>query len=326
MKKNFLAILFALIGISAYAQQQPIFTQSMQNTMLINPAAMGVKQFLDAKVGYRKQWADIPNSPSSFYATLQTPLGYNYSKAHLSTGGFFMTDMAGNIRQTTVQVVGAYHLLISNQKQKSMLLSFGLAPGMTNYSIDQSNVVVQNNNDPIANAAFSRTKFALDFGVRLSGRRGSSEVYFVGLSANLPRNYESQFNGQMNRIASNITLSGGIALAVPNLRNVAFVPSFILRRNTFGTQIDLNGTLKVANKFWAGVNYRHNQAIGFLLGGFFTENLNATISYEMPNGNQIGKLATRALGTSIYEISIGFRRPNGKGSRWSINDLPNVDN
>ncbi len=327
MRSIFL-LLLVFVGYYAHAQQQPVFTQSIQNTMLINPAATGVKQFLDAKVGYRRQWMEIPYAPSSFYATMQSPIGSsNYTKSHLSGGTILINDMSGNIRQTTFKVVPAYHFLVSNKKNKSMRVSAGLGLGFTNYGIDGSQVIVQNTNDPIAYAIFTRPQFAFDMGVRLSSQKGSSEVYFVGLAFSNSQKHEVLYSGRFNQILSTITLSSGLAFAVPNLPRCAVVVSSIIRYNKVALQPEATVLFRKESKFWAGTSYRYiDGAVGFQFGGFFSENLNATLSCEIPSGNRIGKLNTKFLGTTTYELSVGLRIPNGRGRKWSKEDMPNVDN
>src|SRR5688572_30947797 len=76
MKYLFILALFGFLlpGIGK-AQQVYQFSQYMQNHYILNTASGGQHDYLDLNTSYRKQWAGIKNSPTTFYVSANMPIG-----------------------------------------------------------------------------------------------------------------------------------------------------------------------------------------------------------------------------------------------------------
>src|SRR6266567_3464039 len=75
MKKHILTFLFYLIGVSAFAQQDAIYSQYMQNPFILNPGCAGTREVLNASFIARSQWISIKGAPNTQTLSLSTPLG-----------------------------------------------------------------------------------------------------------------------------------------------------------------------------------------------------------------------------------------------------------
>ena len=64
MKKLCSIIIMFILSDYLFAQQAPMTTQYMFNTLLINPAYAGSKPFTSATMMVRKQWAGFKGSPT----------------------------------------------------------------------------------------------------------------------------------------------------------------------------------------------------------------------------------------------------------------------
>ena len=73
---NTLKKIIVLLGFTVsttFAQQITQFTQYTKNKFIINPAASGLNNKINATMGYRNQWTNLKNSPSAYY------IGANYN-------------------------------------------------------------------------------------------------------------------------------------------------------------------------------------------------------------------------------------------------------
>ena len=74
--KRFVLILILLITIKiSVAQQEPMYTQYLFNTQVINPAYTGAWENLGFIVLGRHQWVDMPGAPRTYTFAMHTPVG-----------------------------------------------------------------------------------------------------------------------------------------------------------------------------------------------------------------------------------------------------------
>src|ERR1700760_3326206 len=138
MKKLLLILCVSLLMLQlAEAQQKPQYTQYVFDNMLLNPAVTGIENYIDLKAGYRAQWTGLQGAPVTSYLTVSSPIGQNFiqgdassmpggggdnpagrlftqnylaSEPHHGIGFTIVSDKAGPITQTNVDINYAYHL------------------------------------------------------------------------------------------------------------------------------------------------------------------------------------------------------------------------
>jgi type IX secretion system PorP/SprF family membrane protein len=171
MKK---AIFFALAICGSFVvkgQENPRSTQYIFNSILFNPAVAGIENYIDLKVGYRKQWAGLADAPTTQYVSIHAPIGDNYVRSsinsfsqegynpmsrsfvntytsaepHHGIGLYALTDKAGRIRNTSLNLAYAYHLGLSNV----LNLAVGASGGMSSINIDVDNIIAEQIDDPL---------------------------------------------------------------------------------------------------------------------------------------------------------------------------------
>lgn len=113
------ALLFA--GSNASAQQEPVYSQYMNNLMSVNPAYTGVRGVGSATMISRKQWAGIDGSPMTSSLTLALP----FDSLNIGAGFDFLYDNTGPATTTALFLDYAYHIKASSNTK----LSFGLKGG-----------------------------------------------------------------------------------------------------------------------------------------------------------------------------------------------------
>ncbi len=109
----------------------PVYSQYLQNGLVINPAYAGSRGSLSAFLSYRMQWMGISGSPVFQSISLSTPM--KSDKVALGLLAQFM--QFGYTRSTSIYATYAYRIKLGSGK-----LSFGLKAGA-----DMSNTVYPDN-------------------------------------------------------------------------------------------------------------------------------------------------------------------------------------
>src|SRR5690606_1533300 len=109
-----------LLGIStaALAQQEPQFTQYMDNQLYINPAYAGSRGTLNIGGVHRQQWAGFKGAPMTQSLFVHSPLTYK----SVGLGGSVINDRIGPLNQTWINVDASYSLRFEGDAR----LSFGV--------------------------------------------------------------------------------------------------------------------------------------------------------------------------------------------------------
>lgn len=116
-KSRIIPVLFlSLLCFESSAQQDPMFTHYMYNTLSINPAYAGSRDALTITALHRSQWLDFEGAPSTQTLTLHSPI----SVKHMGLGLSASNDRIGPINNTLVSGSFAYRMQL-NEKSKLAL-------------------------------------------------------------------------------------------------------------------------------------------------------------------------------------------------------------
>lgn len=121
------ALCLVFVTEIARAQQEPMFTQYVYNTQLINPAYVGYKEALSITAHHRSQWVGFKGAPSTSTVSLYSPL----KKNQLAVGAVLSHDKIGPSSETSLQGDVAYRLRLSNRAT----LSFGAKVSVGLYQV-----------------------------------------------------------------------------------------------------------------------------------------------------------------------------------------------
>jgi len=278
-----LNILFLLIVVSvfaSYSQQQPLYSQYMLNTYLVNPAVAGAEGLTALNLTAREQWLGYKDAPSTYALSAQTRIlktsFRNRSRliktrvrkrkpsGRVGLGAFIYNDENGRIRRTGMQGTYAYHIYM-----RDMQLSFGASVSMYQFrvNITPSDLYDPTMNDPLVLAGKLNQKISPDANV---GVLLSTEKYYAGLSATSLFQSSIQFGtGNSNnayRILRQYYLIGGYRIE-PYRSAFAFEPSILLTMTErLSTSIDLNVKAYYKQDYWAGVSFRSVGAMVLMFG------------------------------------------------------------
>ena len=299
-RRILLVLLFgSIIAAKTYAQQDPMYTQYMNNILSVNPAYASIGTSLELIAISRNQWIGVTGAPVTQAFSAQLPL----KNLNAGVGLTFLSDKIGPVNQTAAYFDYAFKVRIDYRSY----LSFGLKGGVNFYSTDYSMLDVNNPGDPILTNDVTR-KFLPNFGL---GIFFYNRKLFFGLS--LPKLLDNQINdvGYSTQYSSKeIRHVFGIAGYVFDLnREVKFKPYTMIKfvPNT-PVSIDLSAHFLFYERLWIGANWRVGDAVGAIAQVYVTKQFKVGYAYDVTTTdlNSFNK-GTHEIMIS-YAINIGRRK------------------
>ena len=321
MKFFYALSLLACLCFSGYGQEIPRSTQYIFNNILLNPALAGIDNYTDLKIGLRKQWSGLEGAPSTQYLSLSTAIGedfvrsnvnsfagngenpmsrsyvnnYMAAEPHHGIGLVAMTDKAGLVRQTNVNVTYAYHLGLTNEVN----LSLGISGGFKSINVDVPGIIADESGDPLFSADYNN-KIRPDLG---AGVWLYSPRFFAGVSAKqLIGSKSSIVNDKIKTDAYQAaTFYGTAGYKIFLDEDIAMIPSALITywANSPAT-FDANLKFAYKDKFWVGTSFRNNDSFSLLAGFNIASLVNLSYSYD------VNTSGLRSVNNGTHEIVLGI--------------------
>lgn len=263
---------------SIEAQQDPMFTHYMFNTLMVNAGYAGSRDALTVTALHRSQWVDFRGAPIIQTLTLHSPLKNN----HFALGMSLMNDKIGSTNKTSVYGNFAYRLNLTKESK----LALGVSGGVNVYQANLSTLDLDQPNDPSFQNNINN-KITPNFGF---GAYYSRERFYAGLS--IPKVIENKNEGSTTVLPiSERRHYYFIAGALFNLtNNLAFKPTtFVKLSQAVPIQCDVTAGFIINKKATLGLMYRTGDAFGALLGYQVTDMLYLGYSYDWSYGLQTFK-------------------------------------
>ncbi len=288
-------IILAGLGLfcvtESLAQQDPMFTQYMENLSIINPAYAGSKELLNIMVVSRNQWVSMPDAPVTNSFLMNSPI----KESNMGLGFSVLSDKVGPVKQTGFYADYAYRLYFSNQR----VLSLGMKGGVNFYDASLTNLSTNDPNDPVFANDINRN-FLPNLGV---GAFFYSSRYYVGLS--LPKLIENEINKNevsiqnVSKEEMHVFFMSGYVFDVNRI--VKFKPSILAKYvKNAPVSLDLGATFLFYDRLWLGGIYRVGDSFGGLFQLQITDQIKIGYSYDLPI-NQLG-----AYNNGTHEVMVSF--------------------
>lgn len=290
------------ISLGSMAQQDPLFTQYMFNTLSINPAYAGSADMLSATAIYRKQWVNFDGAPTTQTVTLHSPL----RNESISIGGTVVNDSHGPVDQLGIYADISYRIFLGQSK-----LAFGLKGGINLFQANLLDLSPLEADDPaFANNITNKTMPNFGFGMMWY-----SERYMVGISA--PKLLSNKLidgdlpDFQDNKERQHFFLIAGYVWDInPYLK---FKPTILLKGvDGAPPGVDLTANFLLYDKFWIGGMYRWEDAVGALLQYEINNKFKVGYSYDFTLSD-IGDYSSGSheimLGFDLYKPITGDKSP-----------------
>jgi len=277
MKKLIYSLILVLTGICVFGQQQSQYTQYVFNKSNINPSYVGNSDALCIFGTARQQWigfkdeSDATVGPRDFLVNVEMPLFNIKSGIGISVE----SDKLGPENNLSVRLNYAFHQSINTNHR----ISYGLGFELLNRTIDYSNLFYFDNGDPllISNQKEGALFMDLNFGLNYS----LNDNFYVGISGKRLLGFSNDIGGvEFNNIRQFFFTSGYDFVLNSNKKQKLVLSTGILAKTTFKiSQIEAHAIVKYRNKYWAGLNYRLDDAIG-IMAGVYINDLAIGVSYD----------------------------------------------
>lgn len=322
MKKLAQIIAFFLLVTPAMAQQRPQYSQYIFNNFLLNPALSGIESYTDLRMGMRKQWVGIEGAPTTYYISGHTSFGmsdhnapqskfskqmkvssrsttkYHKSRPHHGFGAMAQADQTGPLKTSNVALTYAYHHPLTRRVN----MSVGMSAGALQNRLDPNMLHLVNENDPsLQLGRMANTKFDMAVGTWIY-----SDFFYVGASATqiFPDKKTVNNDGYATfDMQPHFFLTGGYRIRVRY--DLTVEPSVMIKMaQPSPIAVDMNFKATYADRFWAGVSYRHKDAVAALAGLNVNYLLDVGYSYDLTTS------ALNNVSSGSHEIILGFKLRN----------------
>jgi type IX secretion system PorP/SprF family membrane protein len=285
MKK--LLTLFAFFcSVPLMAQQDPLYSQYINNLLLINPAYSGSTTDLNMSAMYRKQWVGFDGSPSTFNANGHIALSNN----RMGAGLIVLQDKIGSDKTSEITFTYGYHLPLNNK----ITLSFGLQGGAINYYSDYSDLKINPADSKFSNQSVWKPNLG-------TGLILKSEKFLLSLS--VPKLLKA--SSTVEQLSTSLYNQHAYIMGayVFQLSYRIKVKPWILARMVSGApaSFDYGASLKVDDSYSLGLFTRNFDTYGTFAQINLGDNLRFAYVFELPTKNSVGTQFT------THELTLGVR-------------------
>lgn len=236
------------------AQQDPLYTQYMDNLLVINPGFAGSKNIGNALVVARSQWVSFDGAPATRSFSYNTPI----EQKNIGIGFSLMSDKIGPLKQTGAYVDYSYFLQLSSDFR----LGMGLKAGVSFFRANLTDLITITPDPIFDNDIYEN--FLPNVGV---GFYLSSEDTYFGLS--VPRLIENRITRQevsteyVNKQQMHLYFVGGHTFDLNEEFQLKTSGMMKWVKNA-PFSFDVNALVGFKEKFWLGAMYRLNAAYGVI--------------------------------------------------------------
>lgn len=268
IKNIWILIIVLSLQMDLIAQQLPQFSQYMYNTISINPAYAGSREFMVINILNRNQWVGINGGPITQTFSAHTSL----PKTKFGIGLSIINDQLGYEKMTYAYADISYTINLNYFEDYK--LAFGLKVGASKYDIDSDL-----RNDPL----YSDDQFLNTINYKWYPNIGAG-IYFRGedfyLGISTPKLFSYiQNNEYVYIVRVSYFLNGGYLIDVN--KHLKFKSTFLVKyTNGAPLSFDISSLFYFNKKLWLGASYRFSDSFGFIANFKINENLSLGYSFD----------------------------------------------
>lgn len=275
----------------------PVYSQYLQNGLVINPAYAGTREVLSTFISYRMQWMGTKGSPLLQSISMHSPM--KNEKVALGLTAQFM--QYGVTKSTSIYADYAYHIRLRTGK-----LSFGLKAGADLSNTDYTGLTLIDSNDPV----FKTNDRALVLPNVGAGVYYSNERLYAGLAVPAFLSYKRSDSGATVPYHSfgqyELLFSAGALMEITS--GLKFKPSVLvdysLENTSRLTQLDINGNFIFSDILWAGASWRVSEKVAVgIVQVQLNNQLMLGLSYDYP----LGMMNSYSKGSTEFVLRYEFR-------------------
>lgn len=274
----------------------PIYSQYLQNGLMINPAYTGSREALSAFLSYRMQWMGTNGAPVIQSASIHSPL--KNDRVALGLKAQFMKY--GVTKSTSIYASYAYHLRVGKGK-----LSLGLDAGVDLSNTDYSGLLLINSGDPVFTVA-DKPYTLPNIG---AGVYYFSEKLFAGFSIPTFLSYRKTDTGALQAYHSfneyDMLFTAGGLVKISDLIKVkpSVLVDYSLHKTEKMNQLDLNMNLIFADLLWVGGSWRTSEEV---FVGILQVQINPQFMFGFSYDYPSGRMNSFSKGSSEFILRYEF--------------------
>ncbi len=291
----------------ATAQNNMHFSQYMLNPSYLNPSWIGQQEqgqlFLQHStkwLGYTTSFDGSGGNPNSQLFTLTVPVK-NFIIS--SAGVNFSNDMLGGISNINLEIPISVPVRLKNG-----VLNVGVAPGVFTQSMNADFRYNDPGDSKIPVGGVIQSKPNLSAGLFYQARNN----WFLGLGViNMIQPGVDYGLEIVNKQSLTTSIHGGLEMVVRD--EIKIQPNFIVRSDFYSYSFDIGVNTSINEKIWAGLSYRDQEALVFMVGYGLMQNerLKVHYAFDLVTSNREAKSSTShelILSYSLPELVIGGRK------------------
>jgi type IX secretion system PorP/SprF family membrane protein len=264
-----------LLCFHCSAQQLPYYTQFKSNNVFLNPAVIGTKRLVDARLNYRAQWVGFDDAPTTEAISLNSRI----LRGTMGIGVAFFSDKTGPTQRNDFSLAYSYHIRFDDVE-----FSFGMAGHSLSYLVNgtklHTHIPFDNTID--LTAIQKKTVYDASAGALLYNDR-----FHIGLSV------LNMFEPSVNYYPENDTVhKTNISLVPHAYGSVGYNWSGqadwiwenslqVLYAQANPMTIDYNLRLHYKQKIFAGISLRLKDAVAFHFGISPMNDFQVSYSYDL---------------------------------------------
>lgn len=282
-------LVFVMLGLGVNAQQQGVYSNFLMSDYYYNPAIAGSKNVHVANLNYRNQWVGFDEAPVNMSANFY---GSYKNQGKTGYGATIISEKSGLTNATGIYLNYAQHFKLSKQVK----LGFGIQPGYLQYRIRLYDAKIADQGDELlTGSVYSANALDVNVGFHLY----SKKFFLMGSMQHL-LGKQIQFTSYNSNLAFHYNAIGGYNFQFPK-KNFELQPSIMIKY-TSPVPVQWTGMLKgtLDNKYWLGLIYRSDDAIGISLGMNIKERMNIGYGYDYSISS------IRKYNSGSHEIMLSF--------------------
>jgi type IX secretion system PorP/SprF family membrane protein len=275
----------------------PVYSQYLQNGLVINPAYTGTREVLSGFLSYRMQWIGTSGAPLLQSLSFHSPM--KNDKVALGMLAQFM--QYGTTKSTSIYGSYAYHIQLKKGK-----ISFGLKGGVDLSNTDYTGLLLNDPDDPVFKTN-DQSLVLPNFG---AGVYYFTDRLFAGLSIPSFLNYRRTSSGSAVPYHSfgqyEFLVSAGALIPISAV--LKFKPSVLIDYSLDETQqlkqFDINGNFIIADLIWAGASWRMSEQV---LVGIIQVQVNHQLMFGFSYDYPFGRMNSYSKGSTEFILRYEFR-------------------
>jgi type IX secretion system PorP/SprF family membrane protein len=303
MKKLKIAVIFLIIvTCPVVAQQDPLTSQYMFNTLTYNPGVAGISGMICATAINRQQWVGFKGAPSTTVFNISAPV--KPFKIKSGVGLLVESDNIGFDKDINISASYSYHLDLGQG-----VLGIGGNAGMLNKTINPTWEIPtgDSHTPPSGDPLIPENKesyVAFDAGLGLYYK---ADKYYASLSVTHINQPKIKFSKGTPYISRHYYFTAGYTLQLPN-PSLEFLPSVFAFSDGKVAQFNLTSLIRYNKKAWGGVSYRYGDALIAMIGLELFNGIRLGYAYDFT----ISDMGTNSNGSHEFMVNYCFDLGLGK--------------